>query len=328
MGRGRPPPGRSKSPRPAPSRRGVPSKPRLAKPPVSTTACHAGPPTSTPDIDANREQHTQHSGAHVCGSHSQSAGMASRRLSESAGGSRPGAGSRRSTAAVDMRCRRRSPRPASQGAVSAAATALGAATRGRAAAVRRSSIGQRGPLEGAHPCRPGRRQLPRPVALPVAPRPGSGLVWRGVGVPSRGADCRSAPDHSRPGCRRKRQSRSDVDRRIPARSWDAPQPACARGALDWVARLALPKLLDRVRCVRNDSVVLLSPRAERPPPSDTATFPGPLCLTASAGHPTRSQARPLSGHTGSSTRGTLGPCRVPAARTRPEWCVQVLDSIA
>ena len=85
MGRGRPPPGRSQSPQPAPSRRGVPSKPRLAKPPSSTTACHAGPPTSMPDTDADREQHThtwtQHSGARVCGSHSQSAGMASRRLS-------------------------------------------------------------------------------------------------------------------------------------------------------------------------------------------------------------------------------------------------------
>ncbi len=66
MGRGRPPPGRSKSPRPAPSRRGVPSKPRLAKPPVSTTACHAGPPTSMLDTDANHEQHTHSTRARVC----------------------------------------------------------------------------------------------------------------------------------------------------------------------------------------------------------------------------------------------------------------------
>ncbi len=165
-GRWRPPPGRSKCPRPAHSRRGVHSEPRLTKPPSSTTACHAGLPTSMPDTDADREQHThshthtQHSGAHACGSHSQSAGMASRRLSESAGGSRPGAGSRRSMAAVDMRCCHRSPRLAWRRPVSAAAaTALGAASRGRAAAVRRSSIGQRGPLEGAHPCRPWRRQL-------------------------------------------------------------------------------------------------------------------------------------------------------------------------
>ena len=68
------------------------------------------------------------------------------------------------------------------------------------------------------------------------------------------------------------------------------------------------------------SHVLLSPRAERPPPSDTETTPSPLCPTAAAGHPTRSQARPLGGHTGSSPRGAHRPSPVPAARTRPEWC--------
>ena len=46
-----------------------------------------------------------------------------------------------------------------------------------------------------------------------------------------------------------------------------------------------------------------------------------LCLMATAGHPTRSQARPLGGHTGSSPRGAHRPYPAPAARTRPEWCV-------
>ncbi len=50
-------------------------------------------------------------------------------------------------------------------------------------------------------------------------------------------------------------------------------------------------------------------------------------LTASAGHPTRSQARPLGGHTGPNPRGAYRSFPVPAARTRPECWVHVLDSI-
>ena len=67
--------------------------------------------------------------------------------------------------------------------------------------------------------------------------------------------------------------------------------------------------------------MLLSPRAERPQLSDIVPTPSPLCPTADAGHPTRSQARPLDGHTGSSPRGAHRPHPVPASRTRPEWCV-------
>ena len=46
--------------------------------------------------------------------------------------------------------------------------------------------------------------------------------------------------------------------------------------------------------------------------------PDPLCLAASASQPTRSQARPLGGLTGSSPRGAHRPHPVPATRTRPE----------
>ena len=66
--------------------------------------------------------------------------------------------------------------------------------------------------------------------------------------------------------------------------------------------------------VCDENPVMLSPRVEWPPPCDTETTPGPLCLTASAGHPTGSQARPLGGHTGLSPRGGL-PAD-PRTRTR------------
>ena len=48
--------------------------------------------------------------------------------------------------------------------------------------------------------------------------------------------------------------------------------------------------------VCDESLMLLSARVERPPPSDTEATPGPLCPTPDTRHPTRSQARPLGGH--------------------------------
>ena len=64
-----------------------------------------------------------------------------------------------------------------------------------------------------------------------------------------------------------------------------------------------------------DNLVLPSPPVERPPTSGTAATPGPFYPTAGAGHPTRSQARSLGGHTGSSPRGAHRPSPVPG-RTR------------
>ena len=48
-----------------------------------------------------------------------------------------------------------------------------------------------------------------------------------------------------------------------------------------------------------------------------------LCLMATAGHPTRSQARPLGGHTGSSPRGAHRPppYPYPPHARAPEWRV-------
>ena len=87
---------------------------------------------------------------------------------------------------------------------------------------------------------------------------------------------------------------------------------------------------DRQNNVCDVNLVLLSPRVERSPPSDRATTPGPLCPTAGAGHPTRSQARPLGGHTGSSPRGAHRPHPYPyppRARAPSGVYVHVLDSL-
>ncbi len=73
--------------------------------------------------------------------------------------------------------------------------------------------------------------------------------------------------------------------------------------------------------VCDEDLVLLYSRAERPPPSVTETTPGPLCFTASAGHPTRSRARPLGGRISSGPSAARRPYPIPAARTRPEWRV-------
>ena len=81
----------------------------------------------------------------------------------------------------------------------------------------------------------------------------------------------------------------------------------------------------RAQHVCDENLVLLPSQAERPPPSDTATTPGPLCFTASADHPTRKLAlwpgTPVRVHVGAHR-----PCPDLLCARAPSG-VCVLDSI-
>ena len=69
------------------------------------------------------------------------------------------------------------------------------------------------------------------------------------------------------------------------------------------------------------NLLLLSLELSGRRPQDTATTPGPLCPTAGAGHPDP-LASPPSGRAHRFEPAWGSPAAsVPAARTRPDWCV-------